>query len=209
MVTTDDFSARLEAARAGDEHAFAGLFRTVQPVLLRYLRTVGGALAEDVAADTWMNVVRDLTRFRGTEDKFQAWVFTIARARLVDARRRAARAPTPVDSTAVLAPVPDDVDVAESVEDLFSTEAALAIIGKLPPDQAEVVLLRCVVGLDVRDTARVVGKRPGTVRVVCHRALSRLRQMLEDSAASGDQATCNGIAPPIGRTGDRRGGSVG
>ena len=74
----EDFPDLLAAAREGDDAAFTTLFRSVQPVLLRYLRTMGGRLADDVAAETWVSVVRGLGRFRGDEDGFRAVVFTIA-----------------------------------------------------------------------------------------------------------------------------------
>jgi len=173
-----DFERRLEAAQAGDEGSFTELFRSLQPSLLRYLRTVGGALADDVAAETWVSVVKGLGRFRGDESKWKAWVFTIARARLVDARRRAARTPVPVDTDVVLEGSVATDDVAGTVEDMFSTEAALALIGQLPEQQAEVILLRFVGGLDVGQTARALGKRPGAVRVASHRALRRLAELL-------------------------------
>lgn len=173
-----DFERRLEAAQAGDEGSFTELFRSLQPSLLRYLRTVGGALADDVAAETWVSVVKGLGRFRGDESRWKAWVFTIARARLVDARRRAARTPIPVDTDVVLEGSVATDDVAGTVEDMFSTEAALALIGQLPEQQAEVILLRFVGGLDVGQTARALGKRPGAVRVASHRALRRLAELL-------------------------------
>ena len=173
-----DFERRLEAAQAGDEGSFTELFRSLQPSLLRYLSTVGGALADDVAAETWVSVVKGLGRFRGDESRWKAWVFTIARARLVDARRRAARTPIPVDTDVVLEGSVATDDVAGTVEDMFSTEAALALIGQLPEQQAEVILLRFVGGLDVGQTARALGKRPGAVRVASHRALRRLAELL-------------------------------
>ncbi len=175
-----DFDRRLAAAQAGDETSFTELFRSVQPSLLRYLSTVGGALAEDVAAETWLSVVKGLRRFQGDESKWKAWVFTIARARLVDARRRAARTPTPVDTDLVLEGSVATDDVAGTVEDMFSTEAALALIGQLPEQQAEVILLRYVGGLDVAQTARSLGKRPGAVRVASHRGLRRLADLLSE-----------------------------
>lgn len=54
------------------------------------------------------------------------------------------------------------------------SDAALAHIASLPPDQAEVVLLRLVAGLDVAQVATIVGKKAGAVRVLQHRALKRL-----------------------------------
>jgi RNA polymerase sigma-70 factor, ECF subfamily len=180
-MAASEFDRRLGAARDGDEASFTELFRSVQPRLLRYLRTVGGEFADDVAAETWLSVVRGLHRFAGDETQWQAWVFTIARARLVDARRRAARTAVPVDADVLAGAVPAVADVSGSVEEMFSTEAALRLIGTLPRHQAEVVLLRYVAGLDVAHTARVLGRRPGAVRVTAHRALRHLAGTLADS----------------------------
>jgi RNA polymerase sigma-70 factor, ECF subfamily len=177
-MAASEFDRRLRAAQDGDEACFTELFRSVQPRLLRYLRTVGAGLADDVAAETWLSVVRGLHRFSGDEAQWQAWVFTIARARLVDARRRAARTAVPVDGDLLAEAVPAVADVSGAVEEMFSTEAALRIIGTLPRHQAEVVLLRYVAGLDVTRTAEVLGRRPGAVRVTAHRALKRLAAML-------------------------------
>ncbi len=179
-----DFGSALQAAQEGDEQGFVTLFRSVQPALLRYLRTVGGAMADDVAADTWVSVVRNLHKFRGDERGWQAWVFTIARARLRDEQRRAVRRAVPVDADDQLATLPDPCDVLDEVETIMTTESALALIARLPTEQAEIVMLRHVVGLDVEHTARIVGKRPGTVRVAAHRGLKRLAVLLEGRAGS-------------------------
>jgi RNA polymerase sigma-70 factor, ECF subfamily len=178
VVDTAGFDDLLAAAKAGDEAAFVALFRSVQPVLLRYLVTLGGSgLAEDAAADTWLSVVRGLPDFSGDEAGWRAWVFTIAHSRLRDAQRRASRQPVPVDVRRAFAGLPALDDVPLAVEELITTEAALALIGRLPHDQAEAVLLRHVAGLDVARTAEVLGKRPGAVRVATHRGLQRLAQM--------------------------------
>jgi RNA polymerase sigma-70 factor, ECF subfamily len=62
---------------------------------------------------------------------------------------------------------------------LSSDEAIRRITALLPPDQAEIVLLRVVAGLSVDDVAGITGRRPGTVRVLQHRALRRLAERLE------------------------------
>ncbi|HSE71699.1 MAG TPA: RNA polymerase sigma factor [Nocardioidaceae bacterium] len=187
---TSDFERRLAAAKAGDEDSFAELFRSVQPAVLRYLRTLDRHVAEDAAGETWVSVVRGLHRFSGDEAGWRAWVFTIARARLIDAQRQASRLPTPVDVEELLESQPDGIDVAACVEVMFSTERALALIGRLPREQAEVVLLRHVAGLDVAHTAQVLGKRPGTVRVAAHRGLKRLAAILSAGATAD---ACNAL----------------
>ena len=58
-------------------------------------------------------------------------------------------------------PAPDDVAAALETE---STRAALALLAELPEDQAEVIALRVLAGLDVAAVARILSRRPGTVR---------------------------------------------
>ena len=198
IVADSEFGWLLHAAQEGDEGAFAELFRSVQPRLLRYLQTVGGGLADDVAAETWLSVVRGLRDFRGDRVGWQSWVFTIARARLVDAQRRGDRSPLPVDAELVLRDRPGSSDVSGSVDEMFSTEAALALIGRLPRQQAEVVLLRRVAGLDVAHTARVLGRRTGAVRVADHRGLRRLAELLAERDAAAEEARCNASGPVFG-----------
>ena len=174
------FPELLAAAQGGDEQAFAVLWRDLQPAVLRYFRVAAGEAAEDLAADTWVSVIRRLGRFRGDEPAFRAWVFTVARHRAIDWHRQAARRPTSSVPAEQLAerPAPDD-PVASRCWRRQSTRAALALLAELPPDQAEVVALRVLGGLEVAEVARIVGKRPGTVRVLAHRGLRRLAKRLE------------------------------
>jgi RNA polymerase sigma-70 factor (ECF subfamily) len=178
-VLGSSFPEQLAAAQGGDEQAFAVLWRDLQPALLRYLRVAAREAAEDLAADTWVSVIRGLGRFRGDERAFRAWVFTVGRHRAIDWRRQAARRPTwsvPVEQLAERA-APDD-PVAQVLEGQ-STRAALALLAELPPDQAEVVTLRVFGGLEVAEVAKIVGKRPGAVRVLAHRGLRRLAKRME------------------------------
>jgi RNA polymerase sigma-70 factor (ECF subfamily) len=187
-LSISDFDQCLAAAQNGDDASFVVLFRSCQPALLRYLRTIDTRIADDVAADTWVDVVRNLQRFTGDEQGWRAWVFTIARARLRDEQRRASRRPTPVDAREALGALADPVDVSEAVETVLSTEAALALVARLPRDQAEAVLLRHVAGLDVAHAASVLGKKPGSVRVATHRGLRRLADMVGVQRCNASEA---------------------
>ncbi|HEY6314699.1 MAG TPA: RNA polymerase sigma factor [Streptosporangiaceae bacterium] len=170
------FGVVLARAQAGDEAAFACLFRDVQPALVRYLRVITPD-AEDVASETWLQVVTGLAGFRGQEDAFRAWLFTIARHRAADAGRSRARRPVSLELTEADQPaVPDAADLALEA---ISVRSVVALIATLPRDQAEIVMLRVVGGLDVADVGRIVGKSPGAVRVAAHRALRRLAGRLE------------------------------
>jgi RNA polymerase sigma-70 factor, ECF subfamily len=176
------FDRVLLGAVAGDERCFALLWRDLQPALLRYLRVVARGAADDVASETWLDVVQTLGRFRGDEAGFRAWVFTIARHRALDWQRRAIRQQATAVPAEALAYRAAGDDPASSALEILSTEAALALLAGLPPAQAEVILLRVVAGLDVAQVARIVGKRPGAVRVLAHRGLRRLAERLAAQA---------------------------
>jgi RNA polymerase sigma-70 factor (ECF subfamily) len=173
------FPELLAAAQGGDEQAFAVLWRDLQPAVLRYFQVAAEEAAEDLAADTWVSVIRGLGRFRGDERAFRAWVFTVARHRAIDWRRQAARRSTTSVPPELLAERPASDDPVVEVLEGQATRAALALLAELPHDQAEVVALRVLGGLEVAEVARIVGKRPGTVRVLTHRGLRRLAKRVE------------------------------
>jgi RNA polymerase sigma-70 factor (ECF subfamily) len=168
-----------DAARHGDDRALTALWRELQPALLRYLRAAEPGAAEDIASDTWLEVTRRLDRFTGDERAFRGWLFTIARHRLIDARRRAARR-----RTAPVAWLPDLPGVDDPAADVLidlSTQASLRLLAELPPEQAEAVLLRVMAGLGTDEVAQIMGKQPGNVRVLSHRGLRNLARRLTPS----------------------------
>ncbi len=137
-----------------------------------------GAEAEDVASETWLQVVRDLHGFKGDGMGFRRWAVTIGRNRAMDLMRHHQRRPSvsvPIETMSEM-PAPDDTE--SLAMQALSTDSALAMIAKLPPDQAEAVLLRAVVGLDAESAARVLGKRSGAVRTAAYRGLRRLNDLL-------------------------------
>jgi RNA polymerase sigma-70 factor (ECF subfamily) len=175
-----DLDVVVSAACAGDESAFVVLFREIEPRLLRYLRTLCGADAEDIAAETWVHVTRGMARFSGDADGFRGWVFTFAHGRMVDAWRARSRRPETITST--LPDGPSEIDVPREVEETISTDSALALLRELPHGQAQVLLLRVVAGLDVPMTAAVLGRTPNSVRVLAHRGLRALAAVVDQRA---------------------------
>ncbi|WP_175407145.1 RNA polymerase sigma factor [Streptomyces sp. TRM64462] len=173
-----ELGAAVARAQLGDEDAFAQVYRLVQPGLLGYVRGLVGDDAEDVAADAWLEIARDLGRFRGDGGGFRGWAATIARHRALDHLRKQRRRPRTSGIEDDVLELPGAHDTAGAALEALSTEEALALIRDLPRDQAEAVLLRVVVGLDGPATARVLGKQPGAVRTAAYRGLRRLARRL-------------------------------
>jgi RNA polymerase sigma-70 factor (ECF subfamily) len=192
-VDTEAFarlSAAVDTARRGDAEAFRLLYRDVQPRLLRYLGALAGDDAEDVASETWLQVARDIGGFDGDYAGFRGWVTTIARHRALDQARHRSRRPAIAVAADDLASLPADDDTAAAGIEAVTTEAALRLIATLPPDQAEAVLLRAVVGLDAESAGKVMGKRAGAVRTAAHRGLRTLaRRLSQDGLAQNEGVT--------------------
>jgi len=173
-----ELGAAVARAQEGDDGAFAVAYRIVQPGLLGYLRGLVGDEAEDVAADAWLEIARDLGRFRGDGAGFRGWTATIARHRALDHLRRQRVRPRPATLEQDVLELPGPHSTHEQALESLSTEYALGLVRGLPRDQAEAVLLRVVVGLDGPAAARVLGKRPGAVRTAAYRGLKRLAREL-------------------------------
>lgn len=177
--------AALDAARAGRESGVAELWRALNPPVLRYLRVVVGQAAEDVASETWLYAAREIRAFRGDAAGFRVWLFRVARHRALDELRRAGRRrEDPAGLDAADDRIARDDPAGEAVERI-ATLRALAMIAALPPDQAEAVLLRVVAGMDVAQTAAVLGKRPGAVRIATMRGLRRLAAAVAEGNTDG------------------------
>ncbi|MFJ9207232.1 RNA polymerase sigma factor [Streptomyces sp. L-9-10] len=198
-----ELTAAVLAAQDGDEDAFRTVYRAVHPRLLGYLRTlVGEPDAEDVASEAWLQIARDLDRFTGDADRFRGWAARIARNRALDHIRMRGRRPAIGADETELTGKAADSDTADEAMEALATGRTMALIARLPQDQAEAVVLRVVVGLDAKSAAKTLGKRPGAVRTAAHRGLKRLAELLDADDGPEHPGTSPGASPGVpGRDG--------
>jgi len=155
----------------GDKGALAVVWRALQPALLRYLWSLGVEGAQDVASVVWIELAGALERLEDDEpESLRRALFTIARRRMIDEYRRRNRRPE--------VPVAELFDAAAEPDENLA--AALDLLRRLPPSQAEVVALRVIVGMSAQEVGEVTGQTAAAVRVMAHRGLIALRQMLTD-----------------------------
>jgi len=176
-VSAQTFPGLLLAARGREEWAVGALWRDLHPRLLRYLRVLLPAVdVEDAVSDVWVEVAAGLDRFEGDWAAFRGWVFTIARLRVIDARRRSRRRKTAARPPEAITELIDEVSPPADGPLRADLEQALAWLRRLPSDQAEVLLLRVLGDLSCEQVAAVMGRRSGAVRALQHRAVARLRE---------------------------------
>jgi RNA polymerase sigma-70 factor (ECF subfamily) len=175
-----DFEEILAAAQEGDEDAIAELYARFSARLVAFLRTHVGQDSEDVASEVWISVAQSIRRFQGGESDFRSWLFTIARRRVSDwVRSSAKQVPVSLSDSEVTPSWTQGAS--EMVTDRLSAEETFARLAKLlPGEQSRVLILRVVGGLTTDEVARVVGKRPGAVRVLLYRALKNLASAADE-----------------------------
>ena len=170
--------AEVEAAQRGSVIAFERLFKALSPAVASYLRWHGVADVPGMTNEVFAQVHRKLDDFGGDEQGFRSWLFTIAHHKMVDERRRAARRPLIADDL-------EQIDLTEGGDVEVDAFAALGdsrvgeLLGTLSPDQRAVLLLRIVADLPIEEVATALGKQPGAVKALQHRALASLRRQLE------------------------------
>ncbi len=203
-----ELTAAVLAAQDGDENAFRAVYRAVHPRLLGYVRTlVGDGDAEDVTSEAWLQIARDLDSFTGDADRFRGWAARIARNRALDHIRMRGRRPAIGGDDTELTAWAADCDTAGAAMESLSTGRTMALIAKLPQDQAEAVVLRVVVGLDAKSAAETLGKRPGAVRTAAHRGLKKLAELLGEEGPEGGFGPEPGTgAEPAAAVGHNAGG---
>lgn len=180
-VPGEAFRSILDAARSGAEWAWARLVADIDPALRGYLRRQGASDPDNLAGETWLQVARGIRSFEGDYQGFRSWVFMIAHHRTIDERRRRRRRPEELEEEAGLDKAGAPTRSAESIAlESLEQEDMEMILGRLSPPQREVVLLRIVAGFGISEIAEIVGKKPGAVQALQHRALRRLRRILEE-----------------------------
>jgi len=177
----DDVAGWIARARAFDAGAWDRLYQLAFPQVYRYVsvrvRTVGEA--EDVTEEVFLGALQTVGSLRATSEiGFLAWLFQIARHKIADHLRRQYRPPTePLD------PELDVSDPAELPEDqiirLDEEQAVRTALAELTDEQREVVVMKFSLGYDNARVASVLGKSPGAINQLQHRALGALRRILE------------------------------
>ncbi len=167
-------------AVGGDSDAFAELFRITLPIVYRNLcgRCGDPALAEDLSSDTFLRAMRAIGGFEGGSRDFIAWVLRIARNRFFDhVKSGRVRWERVMDETPItISDLDPEADAVAHVEG----EALREALGRLTPDQQEVVYLRFLEGLPIADVAEIVGRNEGAVKALQFRAIRSLGRVLQE-----------------------------
>jgi RNA polymerase sigma-70 factor (ECF subfamily) len=180
QAVRDESESRLLArAQAYDADALTELYRRHADGLFRYIyfRIRDRAAAEDLVGDVFVKAIEDLPGYREIGRPFEAWLYAIARARVIDYYRRQSVRRTAVLNEHLLAAPEEQPD--QQLIERDDAQRARAALDHLTEEQQQVVSLRFYVGRSLAEVAALMGKTEGSVKSLQHRALASLRRMLE------------------------------
>jgi RNA polymerase sigma-70 factor (ECF subfamily) len=192
-MTAETETAKIaRGLRERDPELLRDLVELCQQRLVRYLLYLTGSreLAEDLAQETWIRVLQRGSQYNGRQ-RFDPWLFTIARNLAIDSLRKNQRAgaiqssPKDDDSDATLLLPSSDPSPFQAAA---RSEDAMRLAGRLetlPPLYREALLLRFQEDLSLAEMSQVLGAPTTTVTSRIYRGLKALRSAFEEGDSRG------------------------
>jgi RNA polymerase sigma-70 factor (ECF subfamily) len=189
-MATRALNAWIVRAQAGDEVALESAMAEIRRGVLRFLIVRGHSLhdAEDLTQDICLNLLRSMPGWRDTGSSYWAFVFSVTRNKVADRHRTVGR-----DRSVPLAEPPEVADTDPGPEEQVLVAEGVGrmaeLLDELSPTHRDLLVLRVVVGLNTQETADTLGLSRGSVHVLQHRALAKLRTLTarRSAAAASEQ----------------------
>ena len=178
-MTVDDEAIErfVEAAKGGDPEAFGALFDHFYAPVYRYVAARVGrpSDAEDLTQIVFVKAIEALPRYEARGVPFGGWLFRLARNTAIDYLRTHREHTDLADVTgrATEERGPESITILRT-----DLDAVAGALGRLTPDQREVISLRFFAGLSPREVAEIMGRQEGTIRGLQFRAIESLRRSL-------------------------------
>ncbi len=168
----------LELARKYNSQALAEIYDRYAERIYGYLyRLVGDAAqAEDLTSEVFLRLLRALSRSCGPREQLSGWLYRVAHNLAMDWFRQQARASNLSLDEGMVSH--DDAPPA-LVEGFQSSQRLRLALSQLTSTQQQVIVLRFGEGLKVAEVGRILGKSEGAIRILQHRAIRRLKKLLE------------------------------
>lgn len=167
----------IQRAQRGDTEAVSALYETYVQQIYRYIayRVPTSTDAEDITAEVFVKMVEGLPNYRFTGAPFEAWLYRIAAARVIDFRRRSNRRVESELSESLSDHVPTPEESLQSEEEVQTLRAALS---KLSDEQQTLLVLRFIERKSHQEAAEILDKSVSAVKSIQHRALLQLASLL-------------------------------
>jgi RNA polymerase sigma-70 factor (ECF subfamily) len=170
-------------AQLGDRDAVGALYDRHYLAIFRYVRARvdNPERAEDLTSEIFKRMLTGLSRYRAAGLSFPAWLFRIAHNVVVDDYRLVGRSRLVGLQDGIRREGPGD-DPAAIVEQQLTAEQAYGALAELEAAQRDVLVLRFLSGLSVRDVAQTLERSEDSVKALQRRGLAALRLSLAEES---------------------------
>jgi RNA polymerase sigma-70 factor (ECF subfamily) len=174
----------IQQATLGDREAVGRLYERYVDAVYRYMfyRTGDHHVAEDLTAEVFTSLITSIKNYEDLGLPFEAWLFRIAHARLIDYRRKSSRGR---QKEIALSEEAEEFLIGEAPEDKFKHEEVMNALQYLTTAEREVIVLRFAAGLDNQEIAMAVQSNTNAIKSMTHRALKKMRKILQHRALAG------------------------
>lgn len=166
-------------ASQGDANSFGTLFDKYHARIYRFIffKVSSKEIAEDLASQTFLKCWEHLSGGNKV-DKFQAWLYRIARNLIIDYFRSREKEELPL-----IYQESGEGEIEEIKMDPgqnLSREELEKIIFNLKSEAREIILLRYIEDLSIKEISKIVDKSTVNVRVIIHRAIKELQEFIKE-----------------------------
>jgi RNA polymerase sigma-70 factor, ECF subfamily len=178
VISNNEAEALVDLAANGDTGAFGRLYDLYADRIYRhiYYRTSSAEDARDLTQEVFLKAWQGLPRYKRTKTPFLGWLFTISHNRVID-YYRTKKDHAYLNNEIIV----EDRDKSPDnlLEEQFTQQEVRRAILQLPEDQQNVILMSFIEGFGYNEIAAALNKSEGNIRVIVHRALKRMREILK------------------------------
>lgn len=180
-VSEKNIKILVKKIKKGDKEAFGEIYELFAERIFRYiyLKIGNKEEAEDLTQQVFVRAWESLDNFQFRKNPFSSWVYRIAHNLVVDFYRKKNDALSLNHDIEI--EIIDSLDLDESLYYREESKKILRLINQLPTEQKDILILRFVSDLSYREIAKIMKKNPLTLRVLQHRALKKIRELINDN----------------------------
>lgn len=178
----DKLQQTIEKAKNGDEQAFGQLYETFFEKIYKfiYYRVSHKEVAEDLAEDVFIKAWTRIKHVKG--ESFSGWLYQIAKNTVIDYYRQKK---VLVDLEDVENIIESDHDLASDANNAIQHKTFIRLLKQLTPEQQIIIKLKFMEDMDNVEIAEMISKTEGSIRVVQHRAIQKLQELLKEEIKNG------------------------